>query len=199
MAITGVAITKRTAFRDSTQEWNNVYYYESSTTPILGDAQALKNDLVTFEKTIHSTAVSFVYYRIWSAGGNQAQNQMIDQGDLTGVGALGNDPSLDRERAFLFRWPAGTDIRGHPVYLRKWYHTCGWPGSVASSSGIMGNTSGLTTTQRNAFAATINAVRVLTGTTQTFSLVAPSGRETEGDAECHRYLEHHQLGDQWRG
>jgi hypothetical protein len=32
----------------------------------------------------------------------------------------------------------------------------------------------------------------------TYNLISRTGRATTGTATCHRFLEHHQLGDQWR-
>ena len=199
MARTGISITKRVAFRDSTQEFSNVYYYESLLPPVLGDATNWKDDIVVTEKKLHSSLVEFVYYRIWSAGGTQAANQMIAQGTLSGTGSALSDSGMDKERALLAQWPAGNNIRGQPVFLRKWYHICGTITGVSMSSSILSNATGFTTANRTAFANIFDELTGLAGITQGADLVSPTGRDVQGSVQCHKYLEHHQLGDQWRG
>lgn len=200
MARVGVSITKRAVFRDSTQEFSNVYHYTyTGLNPGATLAQAIVDNIVPIEKTMHSTAVTFMRARVWSAGGTVSENQMIYQGNLTGTGSLTASTVLDKERAILLQWPAGFDSRGHPVYLRKWYHSdCSAIGGVTISNPMVQNASGFSSSQRASIAALAAELDNLTVNAQSMQLCAESGRVAEGNATCHPYLEHHQLGDQWR-
>lgn len=204
MARVGVSITKETAFRDNTQEFSNVYYYDNGAgaAPSAAQADALIDAIAAQEKTWHANNVTFTFGRCWTAGGGAGANEMISQKTLTGVGALSNVASMDKERAFLFRWRAGNDSRGHAVYLRKWYHSQGpIPGtSAANVSATLTNQTGFTTGDRSAMALTISVVTTQSAGGGGWQLVAKSGRQPSvAVPEAHKYLEHHQLGDQWRG
>jgi hypothetical protein len=193
----GMQITKSTNFRGTQQEFHNVYYYREPTA-LTVPAEGLIDEVVALEKAWHSTQVNFVRASVWSAGGTPTQNSMLFQKSLSGTGAAGTQSGMDRERAYLIRWPAGFDVRGIPVYLRKWYHTCGNFGSVvASSSAQFENTAEILSANRTSIANLVNALRTI-GNAEDWDLCSSSERETTGPAECHRYLEHHQLGDMWR-
>ena len=200
MGQTGISITKSVSFRGVQQEFSNVYYYD---TPVGSasdtEADSLINQIVVIEKTCHSTDVSFVRAKAWSAGGSPASNNMILQKNLSGTGSLSLNVTTDRERAILIQWSAGIDSRGRPVKLRKWFHTCGvlLDGS-APGSPVLQNTAAIATANRTAMATKANALRHLTAGIRGFDLSGPTGRATDGDATCHQYLEHHQLGDMWR-
>ena len=201
MARIGVSITKSTAFRISTQEFSNVYYYEVDSTPSVSQADTFIDNLTALEKTFHGSNVTFVRGRCWSAGGGPVANNMISQKQLSGTGARTPNTGLDKERAFLFRIRAGTSSNGQPVYLRKWYHACA---EFVSGQGIntaaQANTSGFTNTERTAQVGAMNGIGNANGSPLLPALVAKSGRGISGGAswEAHAFLEHHQLGDQWR-
>src|SRR5215203_929881 len=197
----GVSITKSVAFRNSVQEFSNVYYYELLTTPDESAAQALIQNLVTLEKTFHSTAVTFVRGRLWTQEGSPGTNNMITQINLSGTGARATSAQLDKERAFLFRIRAGNDSRGNPVYLRKWFHACGQFVSAQSiPTAVSENTSGWSTAERNAQVAAMQAIGDANGSNGAPKLVAKSGRQIDVGASwsAHQFLEHHQMGDMWR-
>ncbi len=198
MAITGFSIVKRIAFRASTQEFQNVYYYQSPAAPVVGDLDTLMNSIVETEKKLHSSAVTFVFGRAWSAGGTPTANIMLHQKALSGTGSFATDANMDRERAYLVSWPAGVDIRGKPVFLRKWYHGCGAPTGVTLTGGKLSQLDPLTDADRSAIAGLANEGRKRNTVAQGYDLCSKSGRINQGDAVCHRFLEHHQLGDQWR-
>lgn len=201
MARIGVSITKRVSFRGSTQEFSNTYYYGAAQgDPSVADATAMINELVTSEKNLHGSPVTFVHARLWSAGGTPAQNQMIHEMALTGAGVRPADARVDRERAVLAQWPAGVDSRGKQVNLRKWYHVCSAaPSGAPISDGILANTAGWSDTDRTDWANLIDPVTRI-GSLEAWGLVSPTGRERNGGPPVvHRYFEHHQLGDQWRG
>lgn len=201
MARIGVSITKNTSFRNSTQEFSNVYYFEVSGLPSIAQADTFIDNLTALEKTFHGTSVNFVRGRCWSQGATPAASEMISQKNLSGTGARAAASSLDKERAWLFRIRAGVDSRGNPVYLRKWYHACGeFVLSQGVATGILANTGGWSTAERNAQVAAMNAIGDANGSPLTPALCSKNGRGITGGStwSAHAFLEHHQLGDQWR-
>ena len=126
---------------------------------------------------------------------------MLEQKPLGGTGSSSVFAGMDKERAYLFRWPAGNDSRGNPVFLRKWYHSCGNFASVGSSSSINENVTGFTQAQRDTAAALVQDAATLSAAGGGWFLCAKSGRDLSAGTlpQMHKYLEHHQLGDQWRG
>jgi hypothetical protein len=202
MARTGVSITKSTPFRGVSQEFSNTYFYQSvQGTVSTADAEALLDALVAKEKAIHGSAVTFVRGRVWSAGGTKEQNNMIFQKQLSGTGTGGGDSTtLDRERAFLVRIRAGVDTKGRPVYLRKWWHLCvAVIGAEGLTNGVLSNISQLSSGQRSTLVGWMNGFKDVTANAVSYSLVAENGRAITGDTIAHPFLEHHQLGDMWRG
>lgn len=194
--IIGVSITKQVSFRGVQQEFSNVYHY---TFPgaVTGPWEDIVDEIKAFEVPWHSTDVSFVRAAVWSAGGSPGSNQMLFQKDLSGTGSSTNNASMDRERAVLIRWPAGFASNGKPVFLRKWYHSCGAFAGNTFSAGVLQQTSPLTGTQIASIAAAADAATSV-GITEDWELCSPTGRVWEDNAQCHTWLEHHQLGDMWR-
>lgn len=200
MARIAISITKQTAFRDSVQQFSNVYNYTYiGLNPGADLAKQFLDTLVAIEKPLHASTVTFIRGRVWASGGTPAENEMIHQELLTGTGTRLPIASLDKERAVLIQWPAGKDKRGKPVTLKKWYHTCGEGGTVGYSPGILENVTGFSASQRDAWKTAVVGISPLTIGSQQYALCAESGRMTTGDPICHKYLEHHQLGDNWRG
>lgn len=197
----GISITKQISFRGATQEFSNVYYYEMGTLPDASGAATMINNLVTLEKTFHSTAVTFTKGRCWKETGDKTTSEMINQVNLSGTGSGSTVTSMDRERAFLFRLRAGIDTRGNPVYLRKWYHSCGnFVGSVAVSTTLLEQTSTMSQANRDTLANAMQNIGDANGSAGVPKLCAKSGRLPTAGAtwSAHSSLEHHQLGDQWR-
>jgi hypothetical protein len=126
---------------------------------------------------------------------------MISQKNLSGTGARSSVAAFDPERAFLFRLRAGVDSRGNPVYLRKWYHSIGQFTSTAivTASHLVQTTS-FTTSERASLVAQMNAIGDANGSSLVAKLCAKGGRlpDTGATWSAHQWLEHHQLGDQWR-
>lgn len=197
----GVSITKSTSFRGAAQEFSNVYYYEMAALPSASAADTIIDNLTTLEKTFHSSAVTFVRGRVWSQEGSPAANNMITQKNLSGTGARVASANFDKERAFLFRLRAGVDVRGNPVYLRKWYHSCGgFSGSVSVAAGHLENVQSFTGAERDLLESQMQAIGDANGSAGVPKLCAKGGRlPTVGETWlAHQFLEHHQLGDQWR-
>ncbi len=192
----GISIVKTVLFRGVQQEFSNVYHYELLGAQT-GPWEALLDEMKASEINFHSSDVTFKRGAVWSAGGTPAQNAMLFQKTFTGLGGQTTNASHDRERAVLVRWPAGIDSRGKPVYLRKWYHSCGACANVSFSAGMMQNTAALSTAERTTIANAAAAFDEV-GATEAWQLCSASGRRTSAPVEAHKYLEHHQLGDMWR-
>lgn len=197
----GVSITKSVAFRNSTQEFSNVYYYEMASLPTVAEANTMIDNIVTKEKLMHSTIVTFKKGRLWSQLGTPSQNEMITQKNLSGTGSASATSGMDRERAFLVRLRAGVDSRGNPVYLRKWYHACGqlFVG-VNLGASIMDNSTGFSAADMTGIENAVGWVGDANGSQLLPRLCSKNGRLPDAGAtwKSHQFLEHHQLGDQWR-
>lgn len=203
MARVGVSITKTFSFRGAAQEFSNTYYYETPLPVIASVATGLIDAVVALEKPMHGSQVTFLRGRCWTTGGTKAENNMLADKPLSGTGTAGTGggSSLDRERAFLVRFRAGNDSRGRPVYLRKWWHldimTVG--GYNLAGGSVLQNTEQLPTAARNQLVTWADAFKNVFSAPQNFELVSKNGREIDGATTAHPYLEHHQLGDMWRG
>lgn len=201
MSRIGVSITKDVAYRNSRQEFSNVYYYQNTgALPDNTQALAIIDALTAAEKTWHSLLVSFIKGRLWSQVGTPSQNEMIAQKTLTGVGSQTTFTAFDKERAFLFRFRAGNDSRGNAVYLRKWYHSCGqFDGGAPLNANMLDQASGFSTSDRTAMENKVSsAIITLSAGGGGWEIVAKSGRQRTSQAVAHPFLEHRQLGDQWR-
>jgi hypothetical protein len=201
MARYGVSITKNTSFRGFPQEFSNVYYYGHPTGTLdNAGALAMIDAVKALEVGCHSSAVTFVRGRCWSTGGTEASNQMIGQKNLSGVGSTATLSAFDKERAYLVRLYAGSDIRGNPVYLRKWFHSCGnGPGNVQPATAVLEQTAQFTAGNKTAIEAAVNSFGAVVIGGNGYELMAQSGREAIGTSfQSHNWLEHRQLGDQWR-
>ena len=178
-----------------------MYYFEMLALPDEAAADTFIDNMVAKEKTFHALAVTFVRARLWSQVGTPSQNNMIKQKNLSGTGARTNDVGLDRERAYLFRLRAGNDSRGNPVYLRKWYHACGaFVGTSTPPAGVTAQTTGYSQAERDAQVAAMQGIGDGAGSAGVPKLCAKNGRLPDAGStwSAHAFLEHHQLGDQWR-
>lgn len=199
MPTIGFAVTKEVQFRGALQPFTNVYYYKSpGPGPVPASAiDQVRDEVVAIERDLHSTEVNFTFYRGWLHTGDRQTSVMIKQGALSGTGNQGAAAAMDRERAFLMQWPAGLSVRNKPVYLRKWFHSCGACAGVGVLNGHLQNTTALSEGNRDTISTRMNDLRII-GPLDEWLLVAKSGREHTGPGRVHKWLEHHQLGDQWR-
>jgi hypothetical protein len=202
MARFGVNILMRTAFRNGIQHFGNTHYYDDPLgTPALSTLEALVDDIVAKYKSKHSSNITFVRGRLWSQIGTPSQNQMLVDKPLTGTGSAAPISGLDRERAYLIRFRAGVDSRGRPVYLRKWWHldaNIGGGSVGATQQSQQGELDAATRAGVEALGESIKQIAVGTPT-HTFNLVSKGGRVIDGATNAHRWLEHHQFGEEWRG
>lgn len=197
----GISVTMSTSFRNSVQEFSNVVYYDGLLgRPSVAEADTLIDEFATKLRAIHSNGVNFVRGRLWEQTSDKATTEMISQKNLTGTGSGAASTTMDKERAYLFRLRAGVDSRGNPVYLRKWIHADFDLGGAGTSGGIQRNTSGFSAAQRTTLANLMNGFGSCGNSTTLGTICAKSGRQPTAGAqwEAHQFLEHHQLGDQWR-
>jgi len=201
MARVGVSITKSLSFRGVAQEFGNTYFYETPLPVIASVADSLIDNIVTKEKNLFSASVNFLFARCWSAGGTKQENNMITQKPLSGTGSQANPiAGQDRERAFLVRFRAGIDTRGNPVYLRKWWHlNVGSVSGTNLTTNVLEQTAQLPAGVRTSLENSADGFKSITALPQNFDLVSEKGRGITGATQAHPYLEHRQLGDQWRG
>lgn len=201
MAQISISVEKSVSFRGAVQHFSNTYVYGSAgLTPDAALAEQLLDEVVAQEKTFHATTVAFKRGRVWTSGGTKAENNMIFQKVLTGTGAL-SPAGQDPERAVLVYWHAGFDIRNKKVFLRKWYHTCASTfNTVPIGTNAYSQEIPFTTAQRQLIAAKVDPLTRIGNLA--FGLIAESGRQRDpqnAPPEAHKWLEHHQLGEQWRG
>lgn len=178
-----------------------MYYYLHTSLPTQTEADTIIDNLTALEKTFHATGVTFVRGRLWSQLGSAGANEMISQKNLSGTGARADILTLDRERAYLFRLRAGVDSRGNPVYLRKWYHSCGaFAASVGVGNPVLANQASFTGADRAALRTALGNISTANGSTNITGIRSKNGRApgAGNDWEAHAFLEHHQLGDMWR-
>lgn len=193
----GISITKKVLFRGTQQEFSNTYHYHK-TGAVTGDWNGLVDEIVGIERPLHGTGVTFVRARVWSSGGSRAENTMLLQKDLTGTGSQAQNSSLDPERCILARWRVGVDVRGLPVYLRKWFHPCGNPMGVMAGATQLAQTAKIATGDLALIQGQVEQLREL-GTVELWNLSNSNGsRIANTQAEIHPWWEHHQFGDMWR-
>jgi hypothetical protein len=199
----GINTLKRVAFRGGVQHFGNTYYVNhtlgtASTTQV----EAALDYIVDREKQRFSAEVTFVRGRAWTQVGNKEDNNMIVDKALSGLGQQAAGTTMDRERAYLVRFRAGVDTRGRPVYLRKWWHfmASSFSGGMPPAAALA-QTAELSQAERDALETWANGFKDFnTGTPSVnWTLVAKGGRQIDGPTQAHRFLEHRQLGDEWRG
>lgn len=87
------------------------------------------------------------------------------------------------------------------MYLRKWYHTCGgFHNLVSPGQSQLENKTALEAGFRTAAETKVQEIATISIGGTTWHLCSKAGRDYENVRPvAHHYLEHHQLGDQWRG
>src|SRR5215217_3241782 len=151
-------------------------------------ATQLAQNVKAQEVPLHANDVSFLRFSVWLDTGSKATSEMISQGPLSGVGGFVANTSMDRERAYLVRWPAGNDSRGRPVYLRKWFHACGSISGATLSSAMLQQTAQIDATQKGALETLANGFNTVSDGTDAKVLEGPPGRSRTGQAKSHSWL-----------
>jgi len=197
VATLAVSITKRVTWRGEPQEFSNVYHYNRATMPTEGsEAQAIINRLMTVERNVHSTDVTFVRGRLWGPTGiGVAASKMIEVVNFASTaGLVTADPTFYREWSFLLTFPLGRyGTKNRPQFLRKWMHTC-VPLGISGNDRSGSTTLSVTPTGMITFMGDIRSL-VLTGQPETpLNLCNETGRVTIGGGSVYPFLEHRQFG-----
>lgn len=191
MAVFAVSITKSCQWRGQTQEFSNVYHFKTDTLETFLDGNVI-DYLVTAEKPLHSSLVTFLRGRTWGPtdqGPAASVTRLVK--DVSGVGAAAASTSVYKECALLLQFPLGRyGVRNHPQKLRKWIHTVGNPEAYPlDGSGKMAAPSAAMTTYRD-------RIRTLDPTAfpGQYELCSPTGHVPIDVGVWYPYLEHRQFG-----
>lgn len=192
MAVFGVSITKRIAWRGGQEEFSNVYHYHTSEGQTFPD-DAVIDELVRLEKLIFASNTTFTLARTWGP---------TDQGpvasvtrtirDLTGPGSATAHASAYRECAILVSWPLGRyGTRNRPQFLRKYLHTSASHGYDVTGASALPSQPAVTTP----LGEYIAGVRVLNpaGFVGGLDLATAGDRINTGPGLAYPYLEHRQF------
>jgi hypothetical protein len=178
-------------WRGQKQEFSNVYHLATVPAQTFLD-EGVIDEVVRLEKTIHSTAVTFVRGRTWgpTESGDPLVSVTRTIKDVTGAGAAADSTGMYMEAAILVTWPLGRyGSKNRPQYLRKWYHTRSALGHNTDGSGLLGTPS----LALKDFVLSITSVKV-GAATDGYEMVTAKGREPISAGVLYKYLEHRQLG-----
>ncbi len=119
--ILGVSVTKRTTWRGIEEEFSNVYHYDAA---LDATSQEVLDAVVTAEKALMGTNVSFVNGKVWGpTDGTKEQSQMLLQQNLSGTGLITPGAITAKELSAVVQWDTGRkNIRGGRIFLRKYVH-----------------------------------------------------------------------------
>jgi len=179
-----VAIEKEVPFWGSPERFANVYHYDVSLSSVFapGDASAIVDKLVTEEKLVHGSVVSFKTARVWETGGSAAENETILIKDLTGAGSMSSTQQLWAENCVVVNLDTGRNTStGRKIYLRKFIRCQYLP---TTGSGQARGETALTTAQKApflTFGQNIRQFQVLAGAVGA-ELEAPGGQNLAGTA-----------------
>lgn len=176
MAPYAVSITKRITWRGTTEQFSNVYHYDTSS-PITTDSgwQSLVDQIVAIEKTIHYNVVTFVTSRVWgptNAGPAASETRLIY--DLSGTGS-GSGGRIYAESAVVCQFFLGrASGTGRKRFLRKYYHSQFLPTSAAGSDPTLGIAS-IAAGDKTPFTTAMNNLKTITVGGSGNDLCTPSG------------------------
>jgi hypothetical protein len=196
MALRYVSITKEVPFQGRSEEFSNVYLYETSASDEAG-FQAIVDAIVAAEKLVHAPDVVWTKARVYTTFG---LNGVTDTGGTfhvatlsgAGSGTTVTSEAMYKECAVLVRWPLprkGSILAGFGRHrsLKKFLHTCGAPSLNTAQQDGSGIISGVPVTALVAYA---NSVENPTAGAQ---MVAPDGSVPNAEPNVAPYVEHRQF------
>lgn len=193
MVRVGVALTKQFPYRNTQEEFTNVFTYEVPTADI-ATAQNLVAALLAHEKANHASIVKFTKSRVWTTGGTPAENVTIYISDLADFGTLGEDPGMHAQACYEVQWktdrPSAT---GKPVYLRKYLRSFATYASTGLTAGVYAGSTPLPTPIKTALQAYADKLNPLVTSSGNYDLIAPSGRKVTARATMPTYMSLHEL------
>jgi len=177
-----IAIEKEAAWHGNQERWSNVYHYETDFTVTAANAGACIDALVTFEKPVHASSVTYKTGRLWTTGGTPAQNETILIKDLSGSGSLSGSVVLYRECAVVVQSYTGRNsTTGKRIFLRKFIHACILP--TGATSGMGDGSTALDATRKAPFLTYGDQIQeVVPAAGQLMVLEAPSGADLSPSA-----------------
>jgi hypothetical protein len=193
MALRYFAIYKKTDFQGRSEEWANVYLYDTTASTDTA-LSSIIDGIVAAEKAVHSSLVTFTRAAVYTTSGLNGVTDfgsMIYEKSLAGAGTVIPSGGVYKECAFLVKWPlprkTGLFGAGKHRSLKKWVHACSTLN--AGAVGIEGNApiAAAAITLLSNYAAAVSQA------SDGSQLVAPDGTGTVQGVEIHPYLEHRQF------
>lgn len=195
------AVLQKCKYRGSIEAWTNVYIYRVPFVqpPTQENMQQVAQEIYDNHNNILGASVQIQRVSFSTPEYLASDIEVFAQFEFD-TAMPGTAPTMDPERAVLVQWPAGRNTKNRPVYLRKWYHPCNTstvPATYDSSN--MAQQSEIVASQRQQIETYAqNLAQVGPGPADFWELVSPTNRERTGPARCYPWLEHHELGEQWR-
>lgn len=125
-----VVVVKAFTYKGAGEEWSNRYHFDGGAPENQGHWDALCNNIRLLEKLMYPPTVTIVREIGYTADETPAVYQRTL--DTTGTLAVGTGHQAPGDCVFVIRFgTARRDSRGHPVYLRNYFH-----GVVQSASGV---------------------------------------------------------------
>lgn len=188
-----VSVLKEIPYRDTTEEFSNVYQYGGANPPE-GDRAAFMSAVANEEKGIMSQLVTFLEARMWEIGGTAAENDSLGIVDLSGTGSLGTVLQMPPEAAVLVQARSSREsIDSRPVYFRKWWHGIGSVGAVNFSGAQVQNQDPLTTVQKDALVAAFGRLAAITVAGVEYVMQSTNGGVVQLPATAYDWVEHRQF------
>lgn len=114
-------IVKSMPYRGGTQVWSNRYFWNQTSLPSTADQDSLSATLVTNEKLIVTSRVTYSEV-VWYAAGSDVP---VRTTSLSGTGTM-SESGTDKtpgDAAVVIRWSTTQRTsKNHPIYLFKYYH-----------------------------------------------------------------------------
>jgi hypothetical protein len=131
------------SFQGHAEDFSNVWTVDTALAESFNDVATI-NQIVAFEKALHTNHVSFIRASSYGIGGTDAGNVMREILDLTGLGTVSPGNDLYRECALrvTFELPRSLILRRKRT-ASKWFHlgaipnVTGWSSGMASGATIL--------------------------------------------------------------
>jgi hypothetical protein len=157
--IIGVSITKETTWRGASEEFSNVYHFQTAADVTSKQVIA---EVVKAEQTVHGPGVHFKNAKAFGpTDGLKAQNVMLEDITLDAYGTMPTAVTAGKELAAVVQWDTGRkNTRGGRIFYRKYLH----PGALGAGNDDAGKGNvAMTQAQQDLFVAFGNDVKNAVG------------------------------------